>query len=212
MADDKRRGVHGVSFKRPKTSPGTPVSITSPDEFDDQPTPPPQSVEEALAWLHIDERLGKLETGLGAFVQSFSRLEGVVTEFALPSVKDLMAQIDGLLTRQERNSTRLELFFDEQWPELTAAVDQLGERLERVEKKQDEFVAALALHHERIARAEKRLDDIEAQLSVIRLEKRDERVSRAERKRIFSWARAAVVALAAAAGFFAEHVVSLITR
>ncbi len=166
--------------------------------MDDGPTPLPQNAEETIAWHHVDARLARVELGLSAFQQSFPRLEGMFNEFALPALRGVMGQIDGLLQRQERNSTRLELFFDEDWPRLQDAVDLLGERLARVERKQDEFVAALALHNDRISRTEKALSVIEIRVDALELDKRDQRVVAAERRRWLSWGKAAY-ALATAA-------------
>lgn len=216
MVDDRSKkrasshwgDVERAAVGRQKTQPGTPVGAPVPepvdDEIDEGPTPLPMNAAEAHSWQHVGARVSRLELREQAFAQSFPRLEGLITEFVIPAVKDLMGQIDGLLQRQERNSTRLEIFFKEDWPELTVLVGQLAAGLARVEKMQNELSAALSLHHERIARAEKRLDDVERQLGVINLAAHNTRVIAAERRRWLSWGKAgyaAMVAIAGAAGY-----------
>lgn len=187
-------------------------------ELEDEDTPVAGNVDEAITWYHLVERFGKIELGFSAFQQSFPRFEALVNEVLIPWLNKLMVQVDGLSQRQERSGQRLETFFDEQWPKLVEAVDLLGERLERVERKQDDFVREIALHNDRIARAEKRLDDFERQLDVINLERRDRSVVAAERKRW--WSRIVNLPNAIAAGVGAvvvavghwESIVDLFTR
>lgn len=211
MADDrsKRRAgsVHGVTFKRQQTSPGTPVSIQPaevPDEIDDGPTPLPVNAEEAHSWQHVGSRVTRVELTQQSTREWLGRIEALVDEFAIPSLKKLMGQIDDLLRRQERNSERLEVFFDDQWPKLCEAVDELGTRLERVERKQDDFVREIALHNDRITRAEKTLDEIERRVD--RLERKNDdaalakTAATAERKRLITWARAAYAVATALVG------------
>lgn len=160
-------------------------------------------MDEVREWRHLDERVAKVELGLSAYVQSFARLEASVDEFVKPAVKQLMGQLDLLLRRQERIDTRLETFFEDQWPRLVDAVDQLVERLARVEKKQDEFHTALAAHHDRIARAEKALELVEIRLGVVERRLDDaaltSNVAKAERRRLLSYVVNAKTAIAAGA-------------
>lgn len=173
------------------------------DDFDDGKTPVPHNVDEFRQVRHVDERISKVEIGLSAYVQSFARLEASVDEFVKPAVKQLMGQLDLLLRRQERIDTRLETFFEDQWPRLVDAVDQLVERLARVEKKQDEFHTALAAHHDRIARAEKALELVEIRLGVVERRLDDaaltSNVVKAERRRLLSYVLNAKAAFAAGA-------------
>lgn len=124
----------------------TPVPV----EIDPEVTPPPQAppaasledlsrvVGQLVDWVkpmaplrHEGDRLdGKLDRILVEQAENGALLR----EFIMPALKSTMGSVDLLLSHYEANKIRHAHFYDREWPAASKKIDDLGERMGRLER------------------------------------------------------------------------------
>lgn len=185
------------------------------DEFDPDKTPLPIDTDEAVARLweirNVGEKVTKLDIALEGYTAQTDRLQGEVAQWS-GAVKECIAATDEASRKLVSVQAELTGFFDREWPRLDRALTKIVESIDDLGKRMTKLETLVQHVGDAQESQAAKLVALESKVQSLELEHRDKRVAVAERKRIFSWARAGVVALAAFAGFVAEHVVSFIAK
>jgi hypothetical protein len=145
-------------------------------EIDDEVTPPPQeppraaSIEDLAAvvaeltrWVqpmaplrHDVGQLGRVDHKLDTLLATVAQ-QGVVQEtFIMPALKSTMGSVDLLLSHYEANKIRQAHFYDREWPAAAKKIDDLGERIGRVERAVEKASDRQEASDERVAEVGRR--------------------------------------------------------
>ncbi len=149
---------------------------------------------------HVGERLDRVERAVHGYTQQVAYHQASLDQW-VPVAKECIARIDHALNQQGRTETRLEVFFDVEWPKIADALDDVGtslrdlaSRMGRLEANQDRIAGSQVAQAGQIVALEVRVTSLEISKStaVIRAD---------ERRRIFGWAQAGLVGLGAVVTF-----------
>lgn len=165
MSDDAR-ALSGAQRRR--TPPGGwPVHV------DEETTPPPQeppigaSLDDLRAtvaeiargmervWPARDngDQLSRLDAKLDRLHVDAAETGALLREFLMPAIKATMGNVDLLLQHHEANKVRQAQFYDREWPAASKKIDDLGDRISRLERSVDRGIE----QHEALS---DRVDDV----------------------------------------------------
>lgn len=163
------------------------------------------------------DKISKLDAKFDTLVANDAQHYAAIEEFLKPSVKGLMSRLDILLTHHETTKADIAAFYDHQWPEARSAIGDLRSTVNDLRSA----VGDLRLAIERLASAQSVLDAKQAASATIAAAL-ETRVGYIERRfvekdagdkrqaKLFSWARAGLVGIAAAVGFVASQFESIV--
>lgn len=182
---------------------------------DQEVTPPPSDTDEAITRLwhlrNIGDRVERAEIAIAGYTKQVEYHQATLDQW-VPKLKECIGDIDAATQRQTEIGAHLDAFFEREWPRLTKALDGFAESIRDMGSRLTKLETCVKHVGEAQETQAAKIVALESKVNALELDHRDKRVAVAERKRIFSWARAGVVALAAACGFVAEHVVSLLSK
>lgn len=208
MVDDRNKPRRAASFwgdeqravgGRKRTEPGAGVPV----EVDDEATPPPTDIREAVGQLwelrHLGERLQGAERAIRGYTGQVDRHEERLDQW-VDQTQKCAARIDHATRQLTELSAHMEAFFERDWKRITESLDgvsralqDLGQRLSRLE---------VNVNHVDTEQTEQAAKLIALDTRVTKLERveLDKVVVAAERKRWLSWGKAAWAAVVAAIG------------
>lgn len=207
MADDRRQRRGHDRFARPPSA--------APVEIDPENTPLPGDTDAAIAQLwplrHIDERIERAERAIAGanaeikgYTNQVARHEAQMEQW-IGLTQQCVADLDHASRKQTELGAHLDAFFERDWKRITesldsvsAALQDLGQRLSRLE------VNVKHVDGEQTSQAAK-LIALDGRVTELERIRRDGAVASAERIRIFTFARVAIVAAAGVVGWLAKH-------
>ncbi len=149
---------------------------------------------------HVGERVTRLETAVNGYTQQVAHNQASLDQW-VPVVKECIGRIDHALTQQSRTESRLEVFFNVEWPKIADALDDVGTslrdlalRMGRLEANQDRIASS------QIAQAGQ-IVSLEVRVTSLEISKSTSMIRADERRRIFGLAQAGLVGLGAALTF-----------
>lgn len=157
-------------------------------------------------------RIDRLADTLTLVREDAARINESLREFVLPAIKSLQGTSHALWQYHERNKATVELFYGEQWPRLVKAVDDLVQRIGRVETGQDKLNDGFSSHATRLGSVENVMNAHDVRITALEQKNRDASValeaSNKTKERIFSRARLVWGALVVAVSAVGTHVVN----
>jgi hypothetical protein len=81
--------------------------------------------------------LRKVDDQIETLVRQSTEMSTLMREFMMPAVKDLMGRMDGMEQANVASTTKWTHFWDNEWPHLTNAVNQISSHFSRIEKDVD---------------------------------------------------------------------------
>ena len=194
MADDRKRGKRYDRFARPPTSP---------EAFDPDKTPVPQTLDQAIQWHHVDTRLESVEAEIKGYTKQVTRHQAELDQW-VPKLKECIGDIEAATNRQARIEAHLEAFFDREWPSLRKAlgdfadsIRDLGDRMTSLEKSVEHV-------GEKQSTQAKELDALEMRVKALETISLEKGAAVKERRRLLNTTHAVIAAVAAAAGYIAS--------
>lgn len=123
---------------------------------DEETTPPPQeppssaSLDELratvadlarwvqpMAGMRDGDQLSRLDAKLDRLHVDAAETGALLREFLMPAIKATMGNVDLLLQHHEANKVRQAQFYDREWPAAAKKIDDLGDRISRLERAVD---------------------------------------------------------------------------
>lgn len=161
-------------------------------------------------------RINRLEGKIDSLAQDTVEHSTKLDEFVMPALKGQMARVDALLTFQEVSSSRLRTFFDNEWPRLEKTVESIEkalndllERIGRVERSQEKLNDNLMHHANRIALAESNAKALETRVNLLEIRNVESDAGDKRQRKLLGAAVAVLSALGAIAGWFVTKFLKL---
>lgn len=202
MGDDER-----ARFGRKRTEPPVEAAPVAVDNDFGGKTPVPHDLEQAREWHHLDNRLTEFERDIRGRASQITRHEAEIEQWS-KLTKQHSADIQDAAHALTEISANMAAFFARDWKRVTEALDGFAEsirdfdrRIGKLESGIEHVVGKQSTHAHDLARLAERVERLE-------LDKRDTRVAAAERNRIVTFLRVAVVAAAGAVGWLVKHLTS----
>lgn len=149
---------------------------------------------------HVGERLSCVERAVTGYTQQVAHHQASLDQW-VPVVKECLGRIDHALNQQSRTESRLEVFFDVEWPKIADALDDVGTslrdlatRMGRLEANQDRVAGSQLAQAGQIVA-------LEVRVSALEVSKSTSLIRADERRRIAGWAQAGLVGLGAVVTF-----------
>src|SRR5512139_155417 len=182
-------------------------------QFDEEVTPLPVDVDEAVSRLweirNVGEKVAALDATMQGYTAQTDRLQAEMTQWS-GAVKDCIAATDAASDRLVVIQANLSSFFEREWPRLSKALDGFADSIRELGNRMTKLESLVSHVGEAQESQAAKLVALESKVNALELDHRDKRVAAATTRQIFSWARAGVVALAAIGGFVAQHIIEWI--
>lgn len=213
MADDRKRRPGSVwgdtersSFGRKRTEPG--ITAAVPVEIDEESTPPPLDMREAVGQLwelrHMGEQIERHTREIRGYTAQVERHDAQLEQWA-SAVQRCIADLDEATRRQASMEGSLERFFKSEWPQLRTALDGFAASIRDLDRRIGKLETSIEhVGGKQLTQAEQLIDH-GRRLSALELDKNNSIVASSERIRIFTFARVVIVALAGVAGWVANQ-------
>jgi chromosome segregation ATPase len=235
MGDVERAMVGRRHTPRAGTHPGTGIPV----EIDDETTPPPQappqpeefyalSTDEQVRTLHsfaqaqaqataqvwdarhVSDHVRALERHVNANTNQVTRLIVEVEHWSM-ATKQCIGEVDQALGKIVSLEAKLAVFFESQWPQLeksitgfATALRDLDTRIGKLETSIEQIAGKQLTHGERLHEHDRRLSALE----LVRIEAG---AASRERRKWFSWGKAAIAGVALVFGFLVAHARDLVS-
>lgn len=122
-------------------------------------------------------RIDKLGDTLALVREDVARMDASLREFVMPAIKSLQGTSHALWQYHERNRATVEMFYGEQWPRLVKAVDDLIDRISRVEKGQDKLSDGFSSHAARLGSVENVMNAHDVRITALEQKNRHDAIA-----------------------------------